>query len=716
MLGATAGFLWWGHRRGDSARVVAHAVALATVGAMALARVFGESGAYARSGHFEPVYHPTVQVMLGKTILVDMTSQYGLYPHLVAPIASALGGGVLAFTLVMAALVGLCLAGVWTFLAGATENKAVALVGFLAFVGGGSLTLFQPRINDLYFQYMPIRVIFPVASTWLAWRYLRAPSRRAYAATTAFLGLGPLWNLDAGVPALAAWVATLGYLDLAAPGRGLRSRLVRLAGHAAAGAAAFGAALVLYAAFAVARSGRLPDFAGLVVFQSRFYASGFYMLPMPLVGGWLLVAMVYLAALGLAAQGARRSSRDAPIRHGVPPRGPRHRVVRLLSGSEPPERPHARLVARGAPVDARAGRDRLRRARALPRASRLAWASAIAAALAGPAWSLAWAPGFLGDWYARNLATAIRPSPHAAEIELLRRSVRLGERVLIVSLHESRLNAALREPSAWPCSVVESLLVADFRAMAARIERGEFTYLYVDDSFQVPFLRDHVGLPELARFVNAGTTVASTVHGRLVRPRLDEPPPGPGTQLYARFDGGVTEGKLAVPPVMLGPRFTLEAVVRPDGSQAPLATVLGDLPGLKPPHASGFALQQAGPDGNAYALFAGDGRAFQPLAEFRLEPGRWTHVAIAVGGGVSATYLDGRLVASRPVPEPVPIAPTSLPVVVGNWRDRDRPFRGLIAEIRVAAEVLTADEVARHGSSAARGLEALAGGASGVPR
>ncbi|HEY2158652.1 MAG TPA: LamG domain-containing protein, partial [Isosphaeraceae bacterium] len=513
-----------------------------------------------------------------------------------------------------------------------------------------------------------------------------------------------------------AWVGTLGYLELAAPGRDLRSRLSRLAAHAAAGAAALGAALVLYVAFALARSGRPPDFAGLMAFQSRFYASGFYMLPMPLVGGWWLVAMVYLAALGLAAQAlveGRATPRSAIAFHlaalGIG-------LFAYYQGRSDPTVltlawwPAVLLLTLllDAILSGRGG--------VLPRASRLASASAIAAALAGPAWSLAWAPGFLVDWYAKNLATARRPSPLAAEVELLRRSVRPGERVLIVSLHESLLNAALRQPSAWPRSLVESLLVADFRAMAARVERGEFTYIFLDDSFYTAFLRDHVGLPELARFVNSGTTADSTAHGRLLRPRLDEPPPGAGARLHARFDGGVTQGTLAVPPVTLGPRFTIEAVVRPDGPQAPLATILGDVPGLEPPYASGFSLQQAGPDGNAYALFTGDGRIFFPLAEFRLEPGRWTHLAIAVGDGVSTTYLDGRLVATRPLPDPMPVARTLLPVVVGDWRDRDRPFRGLIAEISIGDGVVTPDEVARHWSSASRGLEALAGGGPGVRR
>ena len=236
--------------------------------------------------------------------------------------------------------------------------------------------------------------------------------------------------------------------------------------------------------------------------------------------------------------------------------------------------------------------------------------------------------------------------------------LRPGERVLILSRDESHLNAALGIPSAWRSSLVEAILVEDFRAMAARVQRGDFAYLYLDDSAFYPQFRDNLGLPELARSFDRATLVDSTSRARLVRPGAGEPSLLGATKgrLQIRYDDGRAGGRLGEPPLALGPRFSIELLVRPDGPQAPRATIVGDLPGLAPPHASGFAIQQVGPDGNAYGLFAGDGRAFFPLAEFRLEPGRWTYVAVGVGGGVSTTYLDGRLAATRPVPDPVQVA------------------------------------------------------------
>ena len=712
LLVVTAALFRWGRRGGAAIRAMAHAVALGVVAAMALARVFGESGEYARSNHFEPLYHPMVQVVLGKTILVDMASQYGLYPHFLAPIFAVCGLGIVAFTIVMAVLVAAVLAAVWDFLCGATENRAAALVGFLAFVANGSFTLFREGGGDPYFQYMPIRMVFPAASIWLAWRYLRGPSRRAYGATMAVLAAGPLWNLDSGLPALAAWLGMLGYRELAGPGRGRWHRLARIAGHLAVGASAVGVAMLVYSAAALLRSGRPPDFAGFFTYQAMFYTSGYFMLPMPLLGGWCAVALVYLAGLASSARAlaaGRVTPRSAILFQlaalgiGLFPYYQGRSFPTVLTLAWWP----AMLLLTLFLDELLAGLGR-----APLRLTRIAWATVLVWVLGGSAWSLAWYGGFLGDWYGRQLLAAIRPgiSPVAADVAMLKRTIRPGDRLLIVSRHESHLDEALRRPSAWRCSLVESILVDDFRAIAGRADRGEFDWIFVDDSIAAPQFRDNIGLPELARVINRGTTVDSTSRGRLIRPAAGPPPlPDEGeARLDVRYEDGLAEGKIAEPPISVGSRFTLEAVVMPSGGQPPMATILGNLPGTMPPFASGFGIQQYGTDGNRYALFVGDGRSYSLLSEFRLEPGRWNHLAIAVGGGTSSTYLDGLLVESRSIPDPMRIADSDLPVLLGDWFSRDRTFRGQIAEARLIDRTVGADEARQRWASAIRALEAPA--------
>ena len=110
---ASAALLWWGRRGGTILRRCVGAAAIVAIAAAAGLRVFDETARAAWGGHFEAVYHPMVQVMLGKTVLVNTTSQYGLFPHFLAPIFAATGLSVLTFTAVLAILVAAVLAGIW---------------------------------------------------------------------------------------------------------------------------------------------------------------------------------------------------------------------------------------------------------------------------------------------------------------------------------------------------------------------------------------------------------------------------------------------------------------------------------------------------------------------------------------------------------------------------------------------------------------------------
>ena len=107
-------------------------------------------------------------------------------------------------------------------------------------------------------------------------------------------------------------------------------------------------------------------------------------------------------------------------------------------------------------------------------------------------------------------------------------------------------------------------------------------------------------------------------------------------RLHVSYGGDAQDGwRLPEPPLALGARFTIEAVVRPLGDQGAWATLLGTQPGIARPPA-GFTIQQDGPDGRRFVLLASDGRGFSPLAAWDLEPGRWNYLAAAVGSGTAA--------------------------------------------------------------------------------
>lgn len=75
----------------------------------------------------------------------------------------------------------------------------------------------------------------------------------------------------------------------------------------------------------------------------------------------------------------------------------------------------------------------------------------------------------------------------------------------------------------------------------------------------------------------------------------------------------------------------------------------------------------------------------------RLAPGRWSHLATTYDGRVQRLYVNGQLVASRPLPRSKLVESGALHIGGSPiWGDR---FKGKIDEVRVYNRALTAEEI-----------------------
>lgn len=306
--------------------VVLAAAVAALVGATSLLRVFPASDPYVADNHFEAVLFASTQVAVGKTLLVDAPHQYGLYPEFIAPIFRALGGiSVLRFTSVMA-LLQIAMYGLW--LAALLRVMRKPWMAMLTFLGAFSLVSFLVPLHvidqkfipyyDPYFQYFPVRSLFPAialfAMSWIS-AGDRFDSRWLRCLVSATLGAGTLWNMDAGIPAIGAWILYLCHIAIVrrAPPNGSMLGWLRAAapiGIEGLIAACMAVGIIL---FSLAwKAGAWPDLAMSLRFQSVFYAIGFYMLPMRAIHSWVAWAMVVMAALsfGLWPLSQRQSSGD----------------------------------------------------------------------------------------------------------------------------------------------------------------------------------------------------------------------------------------------------------------------------------------------------------------------------------------------------------------------------------------------------------------------
>jgi hypothetical protein len=261
--------------------------------------------------HFEAVFFSSVQVTLGKTLLVDFAHQYGLYPEFLAPWFKLLGGiRVGNFSLTLAALQTAVNVMWLATLLKIMRRRWLALLLFLStfyfsqfsiswhILRQGFLSSFDP-----YFQYLPIRALAPAfsifaithADTW------NLDARRwGRVSISALLGLGIFWNLDAGLPAAGAWLLTLGYRELM---KSTSTRFPSSQDWIAAllrgleGLAAMLLAGLLFILYLKTKAGSWPDITRAIDFQKQFYLTGFFMLPMKLNHSWVILAGIWILAM-----------------------------------------------------------------------------------------------------------------------------------------------------------------------------------------------------------------------------------------------------------------------------------------------------------------------------------------------------------------------------------------------------------------------------------
>jgi hypothetical protein len=274
-------------------------------------RIFPASDPYVTDNHFEAVFFTSTQVALGSTLLVDLPHQYGLYPEFLAPIFRLLGGiTVIRFTAVMAILQ---IVAYILWLGALLRVMRTPWMAMLTFLGAFSLASFLVPLfvvqqgfipyYDPYFQYFPVRILFPAIALYsMAWitEHDRFEKRRLRYVLSAILGLGILWNADAGIPALGAWILCLCHQAIVRSDITSRSLVVavRTALPVLAEALFCACVAVFLGLTALAwKAGAWPDPNMNLRFQMIFYGIGFYMLPMRVMHSWAAWAAVVMATL-----------------------------------------------------------------------------------------------------------------------------------------------------------------------------------------------------------------------------------------------------------------------------------------------------------------------------------------------------------------------------------------------------------------------------------
>ena len=246
--------------------------------------------------HFNTLFHAMVQVYNGKELLVDLTSQYGLFPHFIEPFFRLTGLTVLSFTAMMGVLTATAYSLIYRLLRDELHGSPLAVVGIAA-VMYFSCVIMRVDLSDPFFQYNPIRLFFPAVTLYLAWRYLKHPNRKLYVAQSIVCSVSILWNFDTGVVSFLSWMLVLLYLEYR------RGTIIGGVRHLLCGVACCVAVIALFSVYLKISYGAFPDFSIMLTNQKIFYLYGFMMVPMPLFHPWNLVMLVYMAGLVYAVAG-----------------------------------------------------------------------------------------------------------------------------------------------------------------------------------------------------------------------------------------------------------------------------------------------------------------------------------------------------------------------------------------------------------------------------
>jgi hypothetical protein len=680
--------------RGSGRRLehVANALALAVVIVVTLAGIFNEGSLGTTIRHFTAVLHPVVQVQFGKALWVDCTSQYGLYAHFLRPLFAVTGLSVAKFTLVMTLLVASCDIAIWVFLREAIRNHVIGLLGFLAMLYGTWFYRIPEDatiwINDPYFQYTPIRLLFPALLVLLAWKYFHRPTTDRRMAITGVLAAGVLWNFDSGLPTFLTWLATLCFAEVLSVG--LRRALVPIARHLVAGAAILAGVVALYSVVIYLAYGAWPDYGGFLSYERLFYIAGLAMLPMDWPGTWMAVALVYLAGLTYAARVwvlGRDTTRVkmvfllSVLGLGLFSyyQGRSHPAVLLLAWW--PAFPLMALLLDElvASVRQAAGRP-------------LTWvlASLLVWVLAGFAGAV---PADIGsvarlihkEWPRPSGSTANAVREEARE---LKRVAGPERQIVILAEQEAILRLLARLPAISPRPFSEMLLMENYEDLCNLLDDKPDLKVYLDKVIYETGGNGQGIQRVLAKLRQEYGPCAETRGGFIFERCRRLLPESDRSLCHVQFNAGPPRAGWECPPVVLGRAFSLEAIVKPAVAFPRRAILSNHCRSLA---YQGVAILEKEP--TVFQLVIGDGRRWNRYFNLRLPPDQWSYLAIVVDGEVIRARINGELVGEQTVGGLV-VNQSPLPMTIGNLVGADWPFVGQIKEVRILDKALSAAEVA----------------------
>lgn len=266
--------------------------------------------------HFSAVYYAVSQSVAGNVPLADFTSIYGFFGELLAPWFRLIGLSIGSFTATLAAIQWLgfvCL----FFFGFRTFRNAGIFAAYCAtvLVFAQTWAVLQDQ-GDPYFQYWPVRFIFPALSLLLFRAWWRHDSKLLLTFIGVVSGISILWNIDSGVAVVGTFAGVSFFRRMTDSPIRARSRWQSLFADWSILLGAVTAVFLLFFAVLRFRAGFWVSPSGLLKFQHLFYEAGYYMLPLPARPHfWHLIVALFL--FGLSASIHATKLANAAVRENA---------------------------------------------------------------------------------------------------------------------------------------------------------------------------------------------------------------------------------------------------------------------------------------------------------------------------------------------------------------------------------------------------------------
>lgn len=247
--------------------------------------------------NFGAAFYSVTQVFAGKTVLVNLPAQYGMYSEILKPLFKLIGFSVFKFTFVMEILQVVALLSIFRMLWRMMENKLLILICMLSFcfMTGFTWLFIQTGSPEPYYQYYPIRFFFPAISTLLFASLVNNQKLSIAIILSCLSTLAVIWNIESGIAVFGTFMTYLFSFILFPTDKLTRKNALKFI---LVTVTLFISGIFLFLLYLKWKSGHPLDLSLIFKYQHTFYLTGFCMLPIPRSPDvWHLMIATYLMGM-----------------------------------------------------------------------------------------------------------------------------------------------------------------------------------------------------------------------------------------------------------------------------------------------------------------------------------------------------------------------------------------------------------------------------------